>query len=31
MWLYNGSCFQAAEDMSDHSNGKHWDHEEAMV
>jgi hypothetical protein len=31
MWLCNGSWFQAAEDMLDHSNDKHLDHEEAMV
>ena len=31
MWLYNGNCFQAAVDMLDHSYGKHWDYEEAMV
>jgi len=31
MWLYNGRRFQAAEDMLDHSNGKHRDHEEATV
>lgn len=31
MWLCNGSCCQAAEDMLDHSNGKRWDHEEGMV